>query len=498
METESIRPVAFRPWIWILCWVSAWLVVAPGITSADPRLLDDAGKLWIESIQVDGLRHLSPELVISETLLLEGGKYTESELQQAVFRLQRLPFVLDARFSLAKGTERGRYRLVVTVEEIRRFFFGEDTTYTRFSNSVAFDSVIGQDTSFTPGGLAGIRFFVGKYGMLFGSVSTHGGLQAGYTQYNLFDRRAFLSIGLTTQSCCPIQIFSLGVDPTFASWQNEGDLRQGQITLGLPLKRRFQLRFQAGQTYSEEGQRRNLLDAVADQFQRATLDYRDQRRLQLEAALIYDSTDDPVFPSQGMTWTAALDFERQKSRLSVFVPLFPGLGGTIDLPPGGDPNLPEFESEQLRAAFTLAQHWRITRRQTVSLSARLAAGMAQVTNLPIIERKTEELDPCASPFDEDCPADHTLRVIAEEDLSLIEGYFTARHSFSLWSAAKARNRGDLRLEQTLEFGYDQVSPSLDLAENPLYRKSFTTSIVFRNAWGLFRFSLQIADYGRDA
>ena len=95
-------------------------------------------------------------------------------------------------------------------------------------------------------------------------------------------------------------------------------------------------------------------------------------------------------------------------------------------------------------------------------------------------------------------SDRILRLVEQENLDLIEGYFTARHSLSLWGAAKTRDRGDLRLEHTLEFGYDRVSPDLDLAENPLYRKSFTSSLVFRNSWGLFRLSLQIADYGRDS
>ncbi len=475
----------------LILFACAWPAAEPA--SAD--LLGVEPTLFIESIQVNGLNQIKPELIIAESLLVEGASYSEPELQQAVFRLQRLPFILDAGFALSKGSERGRYRLVITVEEIQRFFFGEDATYTRFTNSVAFDSLLGQDKTFTPGGLAGIRFFVGKYGMLFGSVSSHGGLQGGFTQYNLFNRRAFLSLGLTTRRCCPIQVFPLGVDPTFSSWRNEGYLQQAQITLGLPLRNRFQLRLQATETYSERGERRDVLDTDQGFFRRATLDYEDQNQTRLELTLLYDSTDDPIFPSQGLSWNVALDYQKVDAKLSVFTDGF--FDAPIDLPPGVDPNLPKFETEQLRVAFTLSQHWRWTRRQTVSLSARLAAGVAETKNLPIIERRTsQDIDDCLTQTADIC-ADRLLRLVEDENLDVIEGYFTARHSLSLWGTAKTRNRGDLRLEHTLEFGYDRVSPQLDLAENPLYRKSFTSSLVFRNSWGLFRLSIQIADYGRD-
>ncbi len=482
------------PWVLWLLVLCGWIWATAHPASAD--LFAEEPTLLIESIQIDGLKQIKPELIIAESLLVEGASYREAELQQAVFRLQRLPFILDAGFALSKGSERGRYRLVITIEEIRRFFFGEDSTYTRFTNSVSFDSLLGQDTTFTPGGLAGIRFFVGKYGMLFGSVSSHGGLQAGFTQYNLFNRRAFLSVGLTTQTCCPIQVFPLGIDPTFSSWRNEGALRQGQITLGLPLQRRFQLRLQATTTHSERGERRDVLDTDQSFFRRASLDYEDQNQLRLELSLLYDSTDDPIFPSQGLSWNVALDYQQVDARLSVLPGGF--FEVPIDLPPGVDADLPQFESEQLRIAFTLSQHWRWSRRQTVSLSARVAAGVGEINHLPIVERRTsDDLFDCLINTDGPC-SDRILRLVEHENLDLIEGYFTARHSLSLWGAAKTRERGDFRLEHTLEFGYDRVSPDLNLAENPLYRKSFTSSLVFRNSWGLFRLSLQIADYGRDS
>ena len=468
-------PGGLRHTVWILLTVLLGL----GLPTARAGELTAPPTFLIESIEVEGARHASPELVQSESWLSAGETYTEPELRQAVFRIQRLPFVLSADFVLAKGSERGRYRLVIRIEEIRRWFFGEDTTYTRFTNSVAFDSLFGRHHSLTPGGQAGIRLFLGKYNMVFGSLSSRGGMQAGFTRYNLFNRRAVLSLGLTNQSCCPIRIFPLGLDPTFSSWRNEGDLREARLTLGLPLQRRFQLRLQATESYSERGERRDLLSPVSRPgFPRVALDYEDLNRFQLEVALDYDSTDDAIFPSRGLAWSLALDFHELDAELaaqpaSIFTP-------DVILPPGVD-ELPVMRSEQLRLSAGLTQHWLLHPRHTATLAARLAIGRADVTNLTV-------LDPGPD-------GDVELRLI-DDRLDVLESYFTARWSTDLWGPGKTRSHGNLRLENTVEFGYDRLRQDLGAGENPLYRKSFTTSLVFRNSWGLFRFSLQIADYGR--
>lgn len=480
---DSARPFRRRRALRASARLTLWLLLAtaallPSVSPAAELISNPT--LPIESIAVEGTRLVSAELVTAESLLMPGEAYSEHELQQAVFRIQRLPFVLTADFSLARGSERGRYRLIIRIQEIRRWFFGEDATYTRFTNSVAFDSILGQNYSVTPGGLAGIRLSVGKYGMLFGSISGRGGLQAGYTQYNLFDRRAFFSIGLTRQACCPVQVLPLGLDPTFSSWRNEGDLNEARLTLGLPLQRRFQLRFQISEGYSERGERRDLLipDALPS-FPRAALGYEDLNRFQVELTLTYDSTDDPVFPSRGMTWFLGLDHERLDAEPFVSPPSI--FEPDVSLPDGVD-RLPEFDSRQLRLAAGLTQHWRLFPRHTATLSARLAIARADVTALPFLTTATDE--------------SLIVELVDGDDLDVLESYFTARWSMDLWGPGKTRKLGDLRFENTLEFGYDRLRQDLDVGDNPLYRKSFTSSVVFRNSWGLFRFSFQIADYGR--
>lgn len=447
--------------------------------------LTEAPTFHIESIRVENLKRASPELIIAESLLVEGTDYDELELEQAVFRIQRLPFVLDAGFALAKGSERGRYELVITVEEIRRYFFGEDAVVTRFTNSVAFDSFLAKDLVISPGPLAGVRFFVGRYGEVFGAVAGGRGLQAGYTQYNLFDRNVYFSLGLTANGCCQVQVFPLGIDPTFSSWQNEGDLRETRITLGVPLRGDLGVRLELLEQHSEDGERRNLLGLERP---RGTLDYEDLHQRRVELALTWDSRDDPIFPSRGIDASLAVDYLWTEADLAVKEPgLFDR--NEVLLPPGEDGLVPDMRSRQLRLAFELAQTWNPWPRHTLSLSARLALGRSRVQNLAI-------LDVLDCPVDDfDCVG-NVLRVVEQADLDLFEGYFTARHSMSLWGQRLTRERGDFRFETTLEFGYDRTSPDLGLPENPLYRKSITASLVFRNSWGLFRGSFQIADYGR--
>jgi hypothetical protein len=78
----------------------------------------------IEAIVVEGVKHGSEKIVVSELLLTLGTAYTEAELRQALYRVRRLPFVVDADFSLRRGSERGRFELVVKVSQAWPVFFG--------------------------------------------------------------------------------------------------------------------------------------------------------------------------------------------------------------------------------------------------------------------------------------------------------------------------------------------------------------------------------------
>lgn len=452
--------------LWALLGIPA--AAEPG-SAAEPRF-------FVEAIEVIGLDFARPEIVVAESLLASGQELGESELAAAMARIRRLPFVVDASFALRKGSERGRYRLEIEVEETRRFFFGQNLVYTRFTNSLAINDFLGDSESLAPGELAGVRFFAGRYTMLFASASGSRGIQAGLTRYNLFDRRIFLSLALQSADCCALDVFPLGIDPTFSSWSNDEDFREASLTLGMPLSKDQSLRLQISRATSEKGERRHLLGFDSS---RAALRYEDFAHDQVELAWIRDTADDPILPTRGYTLTGLVDAQNFSAR--------PELGGASFLGPVVVPGtgvpavLPEFSSRQLRLSFSVAHHLPLSPRQVVSASARLGAGVATVENLPIVEEAGDQA---------------VLQLVGEEDLSLVEGHFTARYALALWGPEKIRARGDLRLEAGVELGYDRTTPELGLADNPLYRKGASASLVFRNRWGLFRFTFQVADYGR--
>ncbi|MEM9554280.1 MAG: hypothetical protein AAGC60_08475 [Acidobacteriota bacterium] len=443
------------------------------------------GRFLIERIVVEGVERAAPELIVAESLIEPGTEVSESELRDAVYRIERLPFVLAAEFSLRRGSERGRYELVVTVQELRRFVFGENLVVTRFTNSVSFNTLFAEDWTISPGGLVGMRFFAGDSDVFFVSAAAARGLQAGWSHYGLFGgRRGVLDVGIESRSGGPVEVYPLGLDPTFSSWRSDSGGEALQVGFGLPLSARTGLRLDARVSRDDGGERRNLLGD--SRRARATLGYSDLERAQLELAWSYDSTDDPVFPGEGLEVDVAIDWQELDADLFLLPPRFlspdvrPGEDLDVDVAVG-EP-LPHYASDQVRLAASLAQHWRLAPRLSTSLSLRLAVGVGSVQNVPTL-RETEAVSSV------------TLDLVSG-DLDLFEGECSVRASLDLWGPRLTRTRGDLRFELGATFGYDRTSPQFDLPENPLYRKTISASLVFRNSWGLFRFSLQVADYGR--
>ena len=161
---------------------------------------------YIETITVKTER-LSPEIVRSESLLQEGAEYSEPELRQAVRRVNQLPFVLATEFTLNRGSERGRYELVIRVEETRRWFFNVDGTrlvgdgdyYSTFAGSHHVGSVVTVGDRDLLGtvryrdpersAFAGRRFALGGKGLAFAAFgSEDGGYAVGYQRYDAFGR----------------------------------------------------------------------------------------------------------------------------------------------------------------------------------------------------------------------------------------------------------------------------------------------------------------------
>lgn len=397
-----------------------FLLVLLGISFPAAAQSPDPPRFLLESIVVEGVqRDAVRQIVVAESLLKPGREYTEQELREAVYRIKRLPFVVDAEFSLRKGSERGSYQLVVTVEEARLFFYSAEM-------GGAYD---GDDRRVGPGedrvdwgalATVGGRWFVGSQGLVFGSVQgfdTVGpaSAQVGYTRYNLFGRGGFASAALATD----------------VSDENDGESYQGSFALGVPIVGNHALR--ADLTWYRSK------DNFSDQS------FESESRF-LELSWIYDTTDDPLFPTSGTRLTAGAGYFEDEQRSE-------------------GPFLSERRSSDgYELGLSGRRHWALTHRQSVSveLSGDRAEGDSFVPGVTI-ER--------------------------------LSGAVALGHSTDLWGFEKTERIGDFRWENGLQITWSDSNSSLFQATTTDAR--LTTGLAFRNTWGVLRVSFAYVDNLRE-
>ena len=298
------------------------LVATTGYATAPP---EDVVSFQIETITVEAER-LSPEIVLSESLLREGREYSESELREAVHRINRLPFVLLAEFSLRRGSERGRYELVIRVYEARRWFsqlalgLAVDDPVDRFRAGGFGDSLLGSDDDFDA--LIGRRFAVGRRGILFASFGTEAGLFAvGYQRYNLWDRNVLFSVTLGGEE------------------EDNSRSRRVRAQLGIPIRGNHALRLLAGWNRFEYSSR--------------FFGGSESRDTELELAWVFNSLDDPVLPREGLLLELGLVWSERDDR-----DVFRFVDGSVVRE--------DFSQERLGLVGSASRHWPVGARQSFS------------------------------------------------------------------------------------------------------------------------------------
>lgn len=431
-----------------LSWIAP-LAPAPAAEGEAPPFL-------LERITVAGPFAAPARIVIAESRLEEGKAYTEDELRLAVYRIQRLPFIVDADFALERGSERGAYELVITARPARRFFYEHSLEVTSFNQRLNLDTTGMSNEVRTPG-LVGIRQFVGTTGVLFAALDSQEGVQLGFVRYDLLGRGAVASVAYSHTQCCSQEVLPFGIDPNLALWV-WGQSGRVSIDLAVPLVGNHSLRFSASDRRGDASERRGVFDSF--QADNGFLLEGDGTLVYDRTALrwVFDSSDDPVVPTRGTTvsagvesaWFRAHDLERRE----------PTGAGTSITP------LPPFEGREVAAVAEATHHFPVTLRQTLSVTGRVSAGKSRVDNL-----STFSGVPQRSRFDA---------------YSASAG---ARHSFRIWRQRSRQDFGDLRLETGAEVGREWVSPSFDLPDNPLNRFQVSVGMLYRNAWGRLRFAL---------
>lgn len=416
---------------------------------------------FIETITVENAAHVSPEIVVSESLLEAGRAYTEVELRDAVHRIVRLPFILDAEFSLRKGTERDQYELVITLDETRRWFFSLDSVDTFWSDPISVNGTATTDRTEASAALAGRRWAVGRQGLFFAALGgTDGTLTVGYQHFDLFDRDIFLSTSLSLADCdqptegpndpgdegCRTELEPLGLDPTASTWSFSGEGLHGALTLGVPLEGNRSIQVRAETRRIDSGIRRYAFAPVG--FLR--FDHRTDTHLNV--SWVQNSVDDPVFPSAGSLVEVGLDGR--------------GLDAEIN-------RSFTMRSRQLGVLFSGAWYRPWGHRQAFSLGLRGFVGGSRLENVPIASFG-----------------------LVDDNLSVFEGSVSLGHGLFLVQSRKHDRVRDLRWESSAEAFVLRTSPDFDQIDNPFAGLRLTSGLAYRNRWGVFRFGFSFLTAGQ--
>jgi hypothetical protein len=450
----------------MLWWGFALLLLAalPALAQEEAPLSEPA-RFLIETITVEGPKEAAANIVRAETLLRPGESYSEEQLRQAVYRIHHLPFVLDASFALRKGSRRGAYELVISVQPARWFFFDHQIRAFEFGEPLNLEESLGNDSAVNADGLVGARLFVGRSGVAFVSLDSDEGVQLGFTQYDLLHRGIIASAGYSRNLCCLTEVLPLALDPSFASWEFDNS---SKVSLGLsiPLAEAQSFQVSVSERTGNAQTRRNIL--LSSSRPEPTffigggggdLIYR-----RAEAKWVYDTSDDPILPTRGWSVSAGVEAARFASRrLSIL--------RFDDTSPGFE-RLPirPFRSREVVGAVSALRHWSPTARQTLSVQGRLVAGRSEVENLGFGSGPAPGVD--VDSYGATVGAQHALTLKRSRGV----GRFT-----------------DLRLESGVEIGVEKTSP--DFGPSPLKRFMAYTGLVFRNQWGRVRATFSYLDLG---
>jgi outer membrane protein assembly factor BamA len=271
-------------------------MIAISARAADPQF-------FVESIRVDGIRYASAHVVVAESRLVTGRSYSEAQLRDAVARVHRLPFVIHTDVRLEKGSERGRYVLVITIEETKPLFVDYQSSFEQLPlfHSNGSTTTLHLHNDFTT---VGGRLFIGSRGMLSGSAALNGNNRfaasdpvyaLGYTQYDLFGTRA--SVALLTQYR-ESSFNVIGFDQIFAGRRTMsfGDHLTWDLSFAIPLRGNNAIRG----SWHRETFITDVNPQGKDEIVRKLFDHP-------QLSWVYDTTDDLLFPTRGSYAEAGFD-----------------------------------------------------------------------------------------------------------------------------------------------------------------------------------------------
>jgi Omp85 superfamily domain len=412
--------------------VTRTVLIALAVLLAAPAAAQDAvpPRFFIERIEVRDARRVSPDVVIAESRLREGQEYSEVDLRDASSRLSRLPFLLSAEFSLEKGSERGRFVLVVTINETKPFFYAIDFRPVIANGTVEVDY---SDRIPDEGaGTLGFRWFVGRRGAIHLALVTsqysndfaddYGGIAAGYTQYDLFGTRAFATLSLK---------YVVGE-------VSAGGAISPQLVVGVPLSANQTLTVEVDETHYTD----NTREVLNQRF--------DVQRSQRVAGATwsYNTTNRPFLPTRGTLLSVRPRVSWSDSATYVIF-----VEGPPPFPPA-EVRADTVHTQARQLGAKAARYWELSERTSVSTSIE-GTWTHFVADSDVFGNR----------------ADHVTHAV------IAGGY-----SYSLWDATRQRT-GDSRLELNGRIGNRSVA-YYDFAD--VDQRQVSASWVRRSSWGTLR------------
>lgn len=401
-------------------------------------------RFFIERIEVRNASRVSPELVISESLLREGNEYSEADLADAAARLNRLPFLLSADMALEKGSDRGRHVLVISVVETKPLFFLVDGRAVLNEDAGAELADVSDPAMSAPSdAAAGFRWFVGGRGIVHAGVTirdephrfarNYAAPSVGYTQYDLFGTRALATINLRLP------------------WGRWAGRLSPQFIIAVPVT--------PTQTVSamfEETHFRNDTGRLIE----TTFDERDAER-RVSLSWTYNSTNEPFVPTRG-TIVSLTAIRSMNDRADAHVVPAPGVIGVVE-PYARHNNATGVD-------LTLSRYWELSEKNSVH--AAFIGGWSRVE---------QRLNAATSPLEANARPTYEIA--------------RAGWSRSLWHG-DPRN-GDSRVEVDVHFlarqlnvqGNDEAFGTIDREKSAM---QVSTSWVRRSAYGTLRLGLGYA------
>jgi hypothetical protein len=282
--------------------------------------LPAAAQRVISRIEVRG--KVPASIVLSQTALIEGQSYTDADLDVAVARIRRLPFVYEAHYTVEGMT------LVLHVNAMTPFYFDAEV-------DAAKSSIDDSSTAFFGGGA---RMFAGS-----GVVEARIRKATGD-----FDSRT-LGLQYSHYGIGGTRLFAIGsIDWAFTNDEVAEPDPSWSVTVGYPLTIRQTLTASVmGAGFEAE----RTIEGFPRPLRRAN----DEQLLQLRWE--YDTTEDPYFARRGLLAGIAATRREFDSTFEA---------GTIERPPA-QPSIITFHNEGTNdgIAVDLQHYWPIAARGTI-------------------------------------------------------------------------------------------------------------------------------------